>query len=74
MWQLRGSCSRLLANGHIEAGTYPIGFLADEVALMDEWQNAMLANTTIMQQAAISSVVSRKGASHFKDMLKKLTE
>jgi hypothetical protein len=71
---MRRKTSLLLSHGHLDAGCYPLGFLGDEVALVIERQNALMATEGVVMQAAAASVMSKEGGKHFTKLLKQMTE
>lgn len=71
---MRRKTSLLLSHGHADAASYPLGFLSDEVALVLDRQNGLMATEAVLFQAAGSSIMSTKGGDHFKKLLKQMTE
>lgn len=60
--------------GLVDAHSYPLGFVADEVTLVVERQNAMLASEGTIFHAAGAAIMSKKGGEHFNAVIKRLTE
>jgi hypothetical protein len=65
--------SFLLAEGHKEAHHYPIGMLSNESLIAQERINAQSVTEAILVQAAVSSLLDKKGQKAFKEIVKKLT-
>lgn len=65
----------MLSNGHPDAFDYPLGFLADEVAMLVERQNTLMATLGVIVQGAGGSIVGgKKGAENFTKLIKQLSE
>lgn len=71
---LREMVSLLLAHGHPEARRYPVPMLWTETRLVRQRVNRELANSTILTQMAINSVLSEKAGKALTKRIKKLTE
>lgn len=63
-----------MAQGHPEARFYPLPMLWTETRIVTERLNRELANTAVLTQMAISSVLSEKGGKAFQKHIRKLTE
>ena len=66
--------SLLLDHGHPTARDYPISMVWDEVEFIVARQNRMEATGAILIQSAVSSILSEKGGSHFKKLIKKMMQ
>lgn len=73
MLGLRRHASLLLANGHPDAGLYPLGMLWVESQLVVERQNQQAVTNAVLLQLAVGSILSKKTGSEFKKTLKKLS-
>lgn len=71
---LRESASLLTAHGHAEARHYPLPMLWAETELVRRRVNRELANSVILTQMAIGSILSKKAAKELNKRIKKLTE
>lgn len=65
--------SLLLENGHAEARFYPLGMVWDEARIVVARKNAELASGAALLQMVGASLVSKKGGSSLKKVLKELT-
>lgn len=74
MWGIRRERSLLVANGHPNAGLYPLGMLNDEAALVIEQENNRIVTEATLIQAAATSVLSKEGGEYFRDLLEGLSE
>lgn len=63
----------MLANGHPDAGLYPLGMLWVESQLVVERQNQQAVTNAVLLQLAVGSILSKKTGSEFKKTLKKLS-
>ncbi len=70
---LRRQVSLLLAEGHAQARFYPVGMVWEEATYIVERKNNDLASQAIAIQAAGASIMDKKGAEHFKKLIKGLT-
>lgn len=62
------------AHGHIEARLYPLPRLWWETKLVRDRVNLDLANSAILTQMAIASVLSKEGGKAFQKHIRHLTE
>lgn len=62
------------AHGHIEARRYPVPMLWKETRLVRERVNRDLANSAILTQMAIASVLTKEGGKAFNKHMRSLTE
>lgn len=60
--------------GHPEAKRYPLGYLFDEVQLVEDRRNGIMVSEATLIQGAIMSVLSAKGGKVFAERIEKLTE
>jgi hypothetical protein len=72
MWEIRRKLSLLLAHGHPDAGSYPLGFMSDEASLIVERTNALMATEGTIIQAAAAAVMTKEGGKHFQNVLASL--
>ncbi len=70
---LRRQVSLLMAEGHGQARFYPVGMVWEEASFVVERRNNDLASQAIALQAAGASIMDKKGAKHFKELIKGLT-
>lgn len=70
---LRTQVSLLLANGHPNAGSYPIGRLWLESEIVVERINKHLADEALMTQLAVSTLMSEEAGKTFNERIKDLT-
>jgi hypothetical protein len=63
-----------MAHGHPEARHYPVPMLWNEVRLVRARLNRELANSAILTQMAIGSILSQKAGKAFDKHVKKLLE
>ena len=70
---MRAQASLLLANGHTGARHYPLGTLFTEAEIVAQRINQHEATRATLMQAAIGSVLSKKGARAFKETLEALS-
>ena len=74
---MRRKLSLLLANGHPDAASYPLGFLNDEAHLIVERENGLTAAQALATRSAVASVVDsafggKKAHETFKQLIKQL--
>lgn len=72
MWLFRTQVSLLVSNGHPDAFGYPLGMVADEAKLISDRENSRRVTEAVVMQATISSVLSKEGGKHFKELLEQL--
>ena len=65
--------SLLLANGHPGAASYPIGRVWLEAELVVNRINKQLADTAMLTQLAVSTLMSKEAGDTFNDRIKDLT-
>lgn len=66
--------SLLLANGHPDAGLYPIGRVHDEAELVSQRISQQMASESVLIQLAVSSVLSEDAGKLFGQEIKRLSE
>ena len=71
---LREQVSLLVAHGHPEARRYPVPMLWTETRIVRSRLNRDLANSAVLTQMAILSVLSKKAGKAFDKRVKKLLE
>jgi hypothetical protein len=64
--------SLLLEAGHAEAYHYPLGRLFDEVNMVIERRNGIIATETQLRREAVGALFSRKLSGSYRRLLKKL--
>ncbi len=74
MWGLRKQVSFLRAQGHPEAGGYPVARVWEEVEIAVARQNAMLASGVGLLQLTVGSLLSKDAAKALKDTIEGLTD
>ncbi len=70
--ELRRKLSLLLSHGHLDAGSYPLGFLKDEARLVVERENHRMATEGTIIQGAGLSLFGKEGGEHFRKLLEAL--
>ena len=63
----------LLANGHPDAPSYPIGRLWIEAEIVVDRINKHLADEALLTQLAVSTLMSESAGETFNDRIKDLT-
>lgn len=71
---LAAMASLCQAHGHQEARHYPVPMLWRETKLVRERVNRDLANTAILTQMAVASVLSKEGGKAFQKQIRSMTE
>lgn len=71
---LRQMVSLLQAHGHPEARYYPIPILWTETRIVRQRVNRDLANTAILTQMAVGSMLSKEAGKAFDKRVKQLLE
>lgn len=61
-----------MASGHPEARHYPLGYLYDEAALVEERESSRIATESILIQLAAASVMGKDARTAFTKRLKML--
>lgn len=62
----------LLAHGHPDAASYPVGMVWDEAQIVVDRLNGMETTRAIMTQMAVASLLSAKGGKEFRKLIKGL--
>ncbi len=62
-----------MASGHPDAALYPLGMVADEVALVVERENRRIASEAIALKAAAAAILTQSGGTHFNELITSLT-
>lgn len=70
---LRTQVSLLLANGHPNAASYPIGRVWLESEIVTDRINKHIADNALMTQLAVSTILSESAGETFHDRIKDLT-
>ena len=61
MWSIRGQVSELVSEGHRNAPDYPIAFVWEEVEIITQRKNQMLASEATLMHSAINTAVAAFG-------------
>lgn len=72
---MRRKRNLLLANGHRNAGLYPIGMLHDEAALVIERENNRMASEAVLFQSAAATILAgEEGFKAFNELIDRVRE